>query len=219
MFGQLAILVVAALLGPALAAGRRPLLPVLVGELAAGALIGRTGFRILDPGAAPMPALYAIGFAMLMLSVGTQVDLSSAQLRQSLSRGGLALLVSLAASLLVGQAISLTLGINHALLFGILLAGSSAAVIFPCIEERALSGSAIAFLTAWVVLADGLTVLLMPLTLIGPGNLLLALAGDALIIAAGAGILWLSHRAIRHEGVGSALREGFRQSRQRGWAL
>jgi Kef-type K+ transport system membrane component KefB len=119
----------------------------------------------------------------------------------------------------VGQAISLTLGINHALLFGILLAGSSAAVIFPCIEERALSGSAIAFLTAWVVLADGLTVLLMPLTLIGPSHLLLALAGDALIIAAGAGILWLSHRAIRHEAVGSALREGFRQSRQRGWAL
>src|ERR1700694_5136105 len=113
MFGQLAILITAALLGPALAAGRRPLLPVLVGELAAGALIGRTGFRIFDPGAAPMPALYAIGFAMLMLSVGTQVYLSSAQLRQSLSRGGLALLVSLVASLLVGQAISLTLGINH----------------------------------------------------------------------------------------------------------
>jgi Kef-type K+ transport system membrane component KefB len=219
VFGQLAMVVIAALLGPALAAGRRPLLPVLVGELAAGALIGRTGFRILDPAAAPMPALYAIGFAMLMLSVGTQVDLSSAQLRQSLSRGGLALLVSLAASLLLGQAISLTLGIDHALLFGILLAGISAAVVFPCIEERALSGSAIAFLTAWVVLADGFTVLLMPLTLIGPGHLLLALAGDALIIAAGAGILWLSHRAIRHEAVGSALREGFRQSRQRGWAL
>jgi hypothetical protein len=37
MFGQLALLVIAALLGPVLAAGRRPLVPVLVGELAAGA--------------------------------------------------------------------------------------------------------------------------------------------------------------------------------------
>src|ERR1700730_11082775 len=211
MFGQLAMLVVAALLGPAFAAGRRPLLPVLVGELAAGALIGRTGFRILDPAAAPLPAFYAIGFAMLMLSVGTHVDLSSAQLRHSLSRGGL--------GLLVGQGISLTLGIDHAVLFGILLAGSSAAVVFPSIQERTLVGPAIAFLTAWVVLADGLTVLLMPLTLVGPSRLLLALGGDALIVAVGAAILWLAQQAFRHEAVSGTIREGFRQSRKRGWAL
>jgi Kef-type K+ transport system membrane component KefB len=111
------------------------------------------------------------------------------------------------------------LRIDHPLLFGVLLAGSSAAVIFPCIAERALGGSGIAFLTAWVVLADGVTVLLMPLTLVGPGHLLLALVGDALIIAAGAAILWLALRAIRHEAVSAAMREGFRQSRQRGWAL
>jgi Kef-type K+ transport system membrane component KefB len=219
MFGQLALLVTAALLGPLLAAGRRPLVPVLVGELAAGALLGRTGFRLLDPAVQPLPAFYAIGFAMLMLSVGIHVDLSSAQLRESLSRAGLAVLISLMAGLLLGQVISVALGIDHALLLGILLAGSSAAAIFPCIEERALGGSGIAFLTAWVVLADGFTVLLMPLTLVGPGHLLLALVGDALIIAAGAAILWLALRAIRHEAVSAAMREGFRQSRQRGWAL
>jgi Kef-type K+ transport system membrane component KefB len=219
MFGQLALLVTAALLGPLLAAGRRPLVPVLVGELAAGALLGRTGFRLLDPAVQPLPAFYAIGFAMLMLSVGTHVDLSSTQLRESLSRAGLAVLISLTAGLLLGQVISVALGIDHALLLGILLAGSSAAVIFPCIKERALGGSGIAFLTAWVVLADGFTVLLMPLTLVGPSHLLLALVGDALIIAAGAAILWLALRAIRHEAVSAAMREGFRQSRQRGWAL
>jgi Kef-type K+ transport system membrane component KefB len=219
MFGQLALLVTAALLGPLLAAGRRPLVPVLVGELAAGALLGRTGFRLLDPAVQPLPAFYAIGFAMLMLSVGIHVDLSSAQLRESLSRAGLAVLISLMAGLLLGQVISVALGIDHALLLGILLAGSSAAAIFPCIEERALGGSGIAFLTAWVVLADGFTVLLMPLTLVGPSRLLLALVGDALIIAAGAVILWLALRAIRHEAVSAAMREGFRQSRQRGWAL
>jgi Kef-type K+ transport system membrane component KefB len=219
MFGQLALLVTAALLGPLLAAGRRPLVPVLVGELAAGALLGRTGFRLLDPAVQPLPAFYAIGFAMLMLSVGTHVDLSSKQLQESLSRAGLAVLISLTAGLLLGQVISVALGIDHALLLGILLAGSSAAAIFPCIEERALGGSGIAFLTAWVVLADGFTVLLMPLTLVGPSHLLLALVGDALIIAAGAAILWLALRAIRHEAVSAAMREGFRQSRQRGWAL
>jgi Kef-type K+ transport system membrane component KefB len=219
MFGQVALLVFAALLGPLLAAGRRPLVPVLVGELAAGALIGRTGFRLLDPTAQPLPAFYAIGFAMLMVSVGTHVDLSSAQLRESLSRAGLALLISLMAGLLLGVTISVLLGTDHAVLFGILLAGSSAAVIFPAIEERALRGSGIAFLTAWVLLADGLTVLLMPLTLVGPSHLLLALVGDALIIATGAAILWVGPRAIRSEAMRTRIREGFRQSRQRGWAL
>jgi Kef-type K+ transport system membrane component KefB len=219
MFGQLAMLVTAALLGPVLAAGRRALVPVLVGELVAGALLGRTGFRLLDPAAQPLPAFYAIGFAMLMLSVGTHVDLSSGQLRQNLARGGLAVLVSVLAGLLVGQAISLALGIDHALLFGVLLAGSSAAVVFPWIEERALGESGIAFLTAWVVLAGGLTVLLMPLILVGPSHLLLALVGDALIIAAGAAILLLAQRAIRHEEVSAGMREAFRRSSQRGWAL
>jgi hypothetical protein len=44
----------------------------------------------LDPAAQPLPALYAIAFAMLMLSVETHVDLSSAQLQEDLAHGGLA---------------------------------------------------------------------------------------------------------------------------------
>src|SRR5215831_12537836 len=68
MFEQLALVVAAGLLGPVLAAGRRPLVPVLVGELIAGAILGRTGLGIVDPGAQPFPAFYALGFAMLMLA-------------------------------------------------------------------------------------------------------------------------------------------------------
>src|SRR5256885_12949614 len=88
--------------------------------------------------------------------------------RSNLSRAGLAVLVSLVAGLLLGQAISVALGLYQALLFGVLLAGCSAAVVFPCIEERRLGGSAIALLTAWVIVADAFPVLLMPLTVAGP---------------------------------------------------
>ncbi len=49
MFAQLAVVVTAGLVGPLLAAGRRPLAPVLVGELAGGAILGRTGFGLIDP--------------------------------------------------------------------------------------------------------------------------------------------------------------------------
>ncbi|HVC77149.1 MAG TPA: hypothetical protein VND96_11625 [Candidatus Micrarchaeaceae archaeon] len=47
MFTSLTVLVLAGLLGPILAAGRRPLAPVLVGELIAGAILGKTGLYLI----------------------------------------------------------------------------------------------------------------------------------------------------------------------------
>src|SRR5262249_59215152 len=102
MFAQLAVVVAAGLLGPLLAAGRRPFAPVLVGELIAGAILGRTGLGIVDPGAQPFPAFYALGFAMLMLGAGTEVDLRSPQLRRGAARGAIALAVAMAASIPLG---------------------------------------------------------------------------------------------------------------------
>src|SRR4029078_11350437 len=49
-FGVLALLVAAGLAGPVLAAGGPSLVPVIVGELLAGVVIGRSGFGWLDPG-------------------------------------------------------------------------------------------------------------------------------------------------------------------------
>src|SRR5215469_3414376 len=102
MFAQLALVVAAGLLGPLLAAGRRPLAPVLVGELIAGAIIGRTGFGWIDPAAQPFPTFSALGFGMLMLAAGTEVDITSPGLRRGVVRGGGALLVALAASVPLG---------------------------------------------------------------------------------------------------------------------
>ena len=43
----------------------------------------------------------------------------------------------------------------------VLLAGSSAAVAFPTIQERGLVGPAVTLLIAWIALADAVTALLM----------------------------------------------------------
>ena len=48
-FGVLALIVLAGMAGPLLAFGRQALLPVVVGELLAGVVIGISGFRWLDP--------------------------------------------------------------------------------------------------------------------------------------------------------------------------
>jgi Kef-type K+ transport system membrane component KefB len=215
MFAQLALLVAAGLLGPALAAGRRPLAPVLVGELVAGAIIGRTGFGIVDPAAQPFPAFYALGFAMLMLAAGTEVDLRSPRLRQGVARGGVAFAVAAVAAIPIGLLLAKLLHLGHAELFMVLLAGSSAAVAFPTIQERKLAGPAVPVLIAWIALADGLTALLLPLTLTGPARIPEALAGDLLIVIVCAATMAAGGHLIGRPVTAEAVRE----SRQRGWAL
>jgi Kef-type K+ transport system membrane component KefB len=215
MFAQLALLVAAGLLGPVLAAGRRPLAPVLVGELVAGAIIGRTGFGILDPAAQPFPDFYPLGFAMLMLAAGTEVDLRSPRLRQGIARGGIALAVAMVASIPAGLLLANALHIGHVELLVVLLAGSSAAVAFPTIQERELTGPAVPLLIAWITLADGVTALLMPLTLTGPASVPGALAGDFLIVLVCAATMAAGGRLAGRPAVAEAVRE----SKQRGWAL
>ena len=215
MFAQLALVVAAGLLGPLLAAGRRPLVPVLVGELVAGAIIGRTGFGIIDPAAQPLPALSALGFAMLMLGAGTEVDLGSPQLRQGIARGGIALVVALVASIPAALLLVNVLHLGHVELFVVLLAGSSAAIAFPTIQERKLTGPAVPLLIAWIALADGVTALLLPLTLTGPARIPLAIAGDVLIVMASAAIIAVGRRLAGRPVVAEARRA----SRERRWAL
>src|SRR5215469_6289648 len=215
MFAQLALVVAAGLLGPLLAAGRRPLAPVLVGELIAGAVIGRTGFGIVDPAAQPLPAFSTLGFAMLMLGAGTEVDLASPQLRQGIVRGGVALMAALAASIPAALLVANALRLGHVELFAVLLAGSSAAVAFPTIQERKLTGPAIPLLVAWITLADGATALLLPLTLTGPAKIPPAIAGDAVIVVLSTVLILLGERLAGRLPIDEARRE----SMQRRWAL
>jgi Kef-type K+ transport system membrane component KefB len=116
----------------------------------------------------------------------------------------------------IGLAIGAVLEPNAPLLlFPVLLAGSSAAVAFPILEERGLIGPGVALLLVWIPLADALTVLLMPLILIGTAKIPAALGGDAVIVACTVGVLWLTER-IGRSPYALTLRD---RSQSRGWAL
>jgi Kef-type K+ transport system membrane component KefB len=215
MFREIALLVAAGLVGPLTAMWRRGLLPIVLGELAAGALIGDTGLRLINPKASAFPIFYSLGFAMLMLTAGTHVDVRSRAIRSGAARGALALLVVFVVAVPLGLLIGYGLGVGHQFLLIVLLAGSSAAVAFPIMEERGLTGSVVAFLTAWIALADSLTVVLMPLSVTGSGKLIPALAGDAAIIIAGVVIVVFALRVGSH----SVVQESVEESRRKGWAL
>ena len=120
--------------------------------------------------------------------------------------------LSLPVGLAIGAAIEPS---APSLLFPVLLAGSSAAVAFPILEERGLIGPGVGLLLVWIPLADAITVLLMPLTLIGTEKIPAALGGDALIVACTVGALWFGERISRSPRA-MTLRD---RSQTRGWAL
>ncbi len=216
MFDSLLVVIVAGLAGPLIAAGPRPLVPAVIGELFAGILLGRSGLHLIDPTTPANALLYGLGFAMLMLVAGSHVDLRAPGLRSSARTGaiaaGLVALLSLPVGLAMGAALAPA---APSLLFPVLLAGSSAAVAFPILEERGLIGPGVGLLLVWIPLTDVLTVLLMPLTLIGTEKIPAALGGDTLILACTLAALWLGERVARSPRA-MTLRD---RSQTRGWAL
>jgi len=216
MFDSLLVIILAGLVGPLLAAGPRPLIPAVIGELIAGVGLGRSGLGLIDATTPANGLLYGLGFAMLMLVAGARVDVRAAGFREGARAGAVAVAVVAILSLPVGLAVGAGLAPAAPLiLFPVLLAGSSAAVAFPILEERGLIGPRVGFLLVWIALADALTALLMPLTLIGAAKVPGALGGDALIVAATVAALWLGERLERWPRA-LMLRD---RSRTRGWAL
>ena len=214
MFATLTVLLLAGLTGPALAIGRRGLEPVVLGELVGGIVLGRTGFGVIDATQQPLPVFSALGFAMLMFTAGTHVDIGSPAIRQGFGRGVLTFAVTGALAIPAGVGIAALLGTGVPGLLAVLIAGSSAAIAFPIIDEHGLSGARVARLLAWVAVADSVTVIVMPLTLSSTRNLGLVLGGDAAIIAAAALVI-LAVRRLRHA---RWERRFVEESVARGWA-
>jgi Kef-type K+ transport system membrane component KefB len=216
MFATLLVIVLAGLAGPLLSAGPRPLVPAVVGEIVAGVALGRTGLGVIDPTTQANSLLYTLGFAMLMLVAGSNVQLRGPALAAGARSAVIAFVAVAAISLPVGLAIGAAVAPQAPVgLFPVLIAGSSAAVAFPTLKERGLLGPQTALLIAWIPLADAVTVLLMPLMLIGAEKVPAALAGDALIVAATVAALLAGQRLEGHPWA-MTLRD---RSRSRGWAL
>jgi Sodium/hydrogen exchanger family len=81
--GDLALIVAAGLAGPLLAASRRAFVPVVVGEVVAGVILGRSGLDVIHADNATVSFLAEAGFAMLMLTVGMHIPLRDRRLRRA----------------------------------------------------------------------------------------------------------------------------------------
>lgn len=212
--GNLAVIVAAGLAGPLLAASRRAFVPVVVGEIVAGVILGRSGLEVIHADNATVSFLADAGFAMLMLTVGMHVPLRDGRLRAALVPGLVAAGVAAIAAPLGGLAVAGLTGTGHVGVYAVLLASGSAAIVLPVLQERKLEGAPALVVIAQVTIADVAAILAVPLVLQPSKATNAALGG--LLTAACALVLFFVARALRPRPWVHRLRK---RSKKRGWAL
>jgi Kef-type K+ transport system membrane component KefB len=210
----LAVVLLAGLVGPLLATHRRARIPVVIGEILAGVLLGRTGLGWVNPDEPVLSYLASAGFALVMLVAGSHVPLRHPALRQALGRGTLLAVVTAALAVPAGLAIAAFAGLDHGALYAVLLASSSAAVVMPVIDELGLTTAPALATIVQVALADTVCIVAVPLT-VDPAKAGHAALGALVVIAAGA-LAFAVVRWSRARGVLEPLR---RLSRQRAFGL
>ncbi|HEX4563868.1 MAG TPA: cation:proton antiporter, partial [Solirubrobacteraceae bacterium] len=181
-FETLLLIGLAGLAGPLLALSGRRFVPVVIGEIAAGVVIGRTGFGAIDPNDATTSFLAMVGFAMLMLTVGMHLPLRDPRLSASLREG--AVLAAAVAVLAVpaGFAAAAIAGTRHAAIYAVVLASGSAAVLLPSLEGASTASADALTVMAQVTVADVATIVAVPIALV-PSRTSHALLGGALVTA------------------------------------
>ncbi len=214
-FGVLTVIVLAGLAGPLLAASGRVLVPVVVGELLAGLVLGRSGFAWLHADETDLAFLANIGFAMLMFSAGMHVPLRRGGLVSRLGRGGAAALVTAALAVGAGWAAARAANVPHPAIYALVIGSGSAAVLVPCLEEFGLlkDGEALV-VAAQVALADVASIVAVPLVL-QPARAAHAAAGIGLVALCALAMLG-ALRSLHGRGWVRRLRA---RSKQREWAL
>jgi Kef-type K+ transport system membrane component KefB len=214
IFGALVVIVLAGLGGPLLGVAGRRFVPVVIGEILAGILVGPAMLDAVNPTNSTVSFLGEIGFAMLMLTVGMHLPLRDRRLAASLRGGGLLAAIVCLLAVPGGLLAASIAGTGHAAVYAVLLASGSAAVLLPALEETGIGGAVVMTVMAQVTIADVITILSVPIVLqpsrVGHavlGGVLVAVAVLALLGGARllAGHRWV-HR-VRH------------LSKQRHWAL
>jgi Kef-type K+ transport system membrane component KefB len=189
-FETLALCAAVGLLGPLLALPRGLRIPVVIGELVAGIVIGHTGFGVIDPSEQTLSFLAQVGFALVMFVAGSQVPIRDPRLRVGLRVGAArAVAVGLLATAL-GWAVSTAFDPPHPGLYAVLMASSSAAVIMPIVESSKTATSGPMSFLPQIAIADAVCIVALPLV-IDPPRAVPAALGSITVIAAAAAIFFV----------------------------
>jgi Kef-type K+ transport system membrane component KefB len=197
-FFQLSLIAAVALLGPLLALPQKWHLPVVLGQLLAGAAVGRTGLGLVDFSDSTFTFMADVGFALIMFVAGTHVPVRDAAIRSALGGGVLRAGMAAVLAAAVGSFIAFAFGTGHAPLYIVLLASSSAALVLPIVDSLRLTGPKVLTMTAQVAVADIAAIVALPLA-VDPSNAPKAAVGAA-VVAASAAVLFVVLRWLERTG-------------------
>lgn len=198
-FGELAVVCAIGILGPLLALPEGWHLPVVLGELVAGAVLGRSGFGYLNTSDPTFSFLADIGFGLVMFVAGTHVPVRNPAIRPALGRGSIrAVAVGVLAAAL-GAGLAALVGVGHAPLYAVLIASSSAAIILPIVDSLKLGGDGVLGMLPQIAIADSACIVALPLA-IDPAHALRAALGAVTVIAATA-VIFVGLRGLERRGL------------------
>lgn len=184
-FATLALIALLGILGPLLATPGRWHLPVVLGELVGGIALGRTGFGVLHPEDPTFTFLADVGFALVMFEVGSHVPVRDPKLLASLIPGTARALVVGGLSVPLALAVAHGFGTGHTVLYAVLIASSSAALVLPMLDELGLRGSGRLALLPQIAVADTACIVAVPLA-IDPARAGRSALGTVAVLAAAA---------------------------------
>ena len=180
-FLQLFILIFLALVAPLLLSRfRRVRVPLVVGEIIAGIIVGRSGLNLIAPDEAILDFLAEFGLIFLMFLSGMEIDFSNLGFRQSKETGaepaqqspivlaGINFGLTLVLSLIVGLALALFGLVRNPWMMALILSTTSLGVVVPVLKEtRLISGRYGQTLLVSALVADFVTMLLITLLVAG----------------------------------------------------
>ena len=198
-FATLAVILAAGILGPVLAWSRHWQVPVVIGELIAGVLLGRTGIGYLHAANPGFVLLANLGFALVMFVAGSHVPMRNPALRPALWTGLLRAAVVGVAAAVLGVALAAWFGTGHGAMYAVLMASSSAALILPIVDSLRLGTGPVLEMLPQVAIADTVCIVALPLA-IDPARAVRAAFGAVAVLAA-AGLIFVVLRYFERRGV------------------
>jgi Kef-type K+ transport system membrane component KefB len=162
-------------------------MPVVIGQLLAGIIIGGSGLRLVDAADPMFTFLGEVGFAVTMFVAGTHVPVNDARLRPALLTGVLRAAGVGVLSAAAGFGIAAAFDTGHGAVYAVIMASSSAALVLPAVDQLGLGGDQLLPTLAQVAVADTACIVALPLV-IDPANAGRAALGALLIAVLAIGI-------------------------------
>lgn len=180
-FSLLTLLCLVALIGPLVNLNRRFPVPMVVGELIVGIIVGQTGFQIFDATDHTFTFMAEVGFALVMFAAGTHVPLGPELMGPALRNGALRAAFVGVLSVPAGLGLAYLFGSDNGLLFAVILASSSASLVIPSMGNTPITGRKGMEFLVQIAIADAVAIVLLPLA-VDPSRAAKAAVGAVIVI-------------------------------------